>query len=101
MPTFEMASGLDLCGKARTLLQAFTDNSVCPLLHSGFSTCEEKHQIWGRDCRHVDRKNEKDWSPIHSGEQSLQIITLKAAQAYLCKVPVEVEVTVAKTRAEK
>ena len=43
----------------------------------------------------MDRKNEKDWSPIHSGEQSLQIITLKAAQAYLCKVPVEVEVTVA------
>ncbi len=42
MPTLEIASGLELCGRDRTRLQAFTVSSVCPLLHSGFSAPDEK-----------------------------------------------------------
>ena len=37
MPTLEIVSGFDLCGKDRTRLQAFTDSSACLLLHSEFS----------------------------------------------------------------
>jgi len=37
MPTLQIVSGLELCGKDRTRLHAFTDSSVCPLLHSAFS----------------------------------------------------------------
>ena len=79
----------------------------------------------------MEGKNEKDWSPIHSREQSLQIILLnigtvhdeiilevpegvpreaavileetmiQAGKAYLARVPVEVEVTIGDTWAEK
>jgi hypothetical protein len=36
----------------------------------------EVFSIMGPDCRNADGKNEKDWPPIHSREQSLQIIVL-------------------------
>lgn len=36
MPTFEIVSGLDLCGKDWTLLQAFTDDGICLYYASGF-----------------------------------------------------------------
>ena len=46
MPSIEMFSGLDLCGKDRTRLQAFNDSSVCSLLHFGLSAPEEKTQTY-------------------------------------------------------
>ncbi len=48
VPTIEIVSGLDLCGKYRTRLQASNYSSVYHLLHVGLSTPEEKTETQSR-----------------------------------------------------
>jgi len=58
VPTLEIVSGLDLCGKYRTRLQAFNDSSVVHLLHFELSALRKKQRRSG------------GWKDLNNGEKA-------------------------------